>query len=263
MIPRVLGSTNIRISAIGLGTVKLGRTEGVKYPTASPLPTDAEAADLIDIAADLDINLIDTAPAYGSSEERLGALLAGQRDRWVISTKVGEEFAEGKSRYDFSPPAIRASVERSLKRLRTDRLDVVLLHSDGLIELAGEREDSMLELRRLQREGKIRAIGASTKTLQGARWAVSCCEVVMLTLNPGAMGDAPAVDQAAEAGVGVLIKKALDSGHLAAGPGTDPIEHALRFVFSHRGVSSVVIGTVNPHHLEDNVRAAERALQGA
>ncbi len=66
------------------------------------IPDAAAAANLIAFAKDLGINLLDTAPAYGNSEERLGQLLQGQRDDWIICTKVGEEFDNGASHFDFS-----------------------------------------------------------------------------------------------------------------------------------------------------------------
>ena len=99
---RPLGSTGLTVSPLGLGTVKLGRDQGVKYPTGFTIPGDEEARLLLAQARELGINLIDTAPAYGRSEERLGPLLRGQRDEWVIVSKVGEEFEEGLSHFDFS-----------------------------------------------------------------------------------------------------------------------------------------------------------------
>ena len=87
---RPLGRTGLQVSALGLGTVKLGRNQDVKYPRAFELPDDRSAAALLDRARGLGINLLDTAPAYGSSEERLGGLLAGQREHWIICSKVGE-----------------------------------------------------------------------------------------------------------------------------------------------------------------------------
>src|SRR5690606_33729328 len=89
---RPLGSTGFKVSPLGLGTVKLGRDQGVKYPTGFTIPGDDDASLLLAQARELGINLIDTAPAYGRSEERLGPLLRGQRDEWVIVSKVGEEF---------------------------------------------------------------------------------------------------------------------------------------------------------------------------
>ena len=71
---RPIGKTNINISPIGLGTVKLGRNTGVKYPQQFKLPNDKQAQDLLHIAKEWNINLIDTAPAYGNSEQRLGKL---------------------------------------------------------------------------------------------------------------------------------------------------------------------------------------------
>jgi len=128
---RPLGHNGPQVSPLGLGTVKLGRDQGVKYPSGFQIPDDEAARMLLKLARDLGINLIDTAPAYGQSEERLGPLLRGQRQDWVIVSKVGEEFSDGQSRHDFSAAHTRRSVERSLKRLETDYIDLVLVHSDG------------------------------------------------------------------------------------------------------------------------------------
>ena len=95
MEKRQLGQTGIEMSVLGLGTVKFGRNEGVKYPESFDIPDDAALADLLSIAKDLGINTLDTAPAYGTSEERLGGLLKGQRiekglDITVNGTVPGE-----------------------------------------------------------------------------------------------------------------------------------------------------------------------------
>ncbi|HQC72024.1 MAG TPA: aldo/keto reductase, partial [Candidatus Competibacteraceae bacterium] len=128
---RALGTTGLRVSTLGLGTVKLGRNQGVKYPQPFELPSDQQALALLELAWDLGINLLDTAPAYGLSEERLGRLLRQCRRDWVIVTKVGEAFQNGQSQFDFSAAATRASVERSLHRLGVAALDAVLIHSSG------------------------------------------------------------------------------------------------------------------------------------
>lgn len=246
---RPLGRTGLMVSPLGLGTVKLGRSEGVKYPHPVRIPDDEQAAALIDRAEALGINLIDTAPAYGTAEERLGSLLRGRRDRWVLCTKVGEEFVGGVSRFDFSAGAVRASVERSLRRLRTDVIDVVLLHSDGEIE--SNPAEPMEALVRLKEAGKVRAVGASTKTAAGGLHAAATCDVVMLTLNPGHHADLPAVAMAADRGVGVLVKKAFGSGHLAMDEASR--RACLRLALTTRGVSSVITGTASIPHLEANV----------
>lgn len=266
MQQRPLGNTGINVSALSLGTVKLGRTEGMKYPAPYDLPSDETARALLSLAADLGINLIDTAPAYGTSETRLGELLPEFRHRFLLSTKVGEEFDNGKSRFDFSPEYTRASVERSLKRLGCDTLDIVLVHSDGNDTEIVQQHGTVEALRDLQRAGKVRAVGFSPKTVAGARAAAACCDVLMLALNPRDAEMLPVVREAHDAGVGVLIKKGLLSGHLDGMENclpantSDPVEACLRFLLDEPGVSSVVAGTINPAHLRHNVATAKRML---
>src|SRR6187551_1536728 len=98
---RPLGSTGFQVSVLGLGTVKFGRNQKIKYPTFE-LPTDRAICQLLDDAQRYGINLLDTAPAYGIAEERLGALLGTRHSEFIIITKCGEEFVNGQSNYDFS-----------------------------------------------------------------------------------------------------------------------------------------------------------------
>ena len=194
------------------------------------------------------MNLLDTAPAYGTSEERLGALIGAERDHWIICTKVGEEFSNGVSRFDFSPEHTRRSVERSLERLRTDRLDIVLIHSSGADVEILENLGTLDALRELQASGRVRAIGISHKTPDGGRLALAAgCDVIMTVLNPADREQAPIVAEAGRIGCGVLVKKALASGF--AGP------ESLEWVAAQPGVSCIVTGTIDPEHLAANVAA--------
>lgn len=243
---RELGSTGIHVSVIGLGTVKFGRTQGLKYPTAFELPTDTAIANLLGVAKELGVNLLDTAPAYGSSEQRLGSLLLGQRQEWIIATKAGETFVNGESFFDFSKEAIIASVEQSLKNLKTDYLDLLLIHSNGDDEKIIEQDQVFLTLETLKRAGKVRFFGMSTKTISGGFKAVDCSDVVMVTYNKAYIDEVSVIDYANEKHKGVLIKKALGSGHL-------PASENLTFVLNKKGVSSVIVGTLNPEHLRENI----------
>ncbi len=253
---RSLGATGIEVSVLGLGTVKLGRTEGVKYPTHFTPPDDAEARRLLDNAAAFGINLLDTAPAYGTSEERLGGLLRGRRDQWVIATKVGEEFENGLSRHCFTAEHTKMSVERSLRRLRTDRLDVVLIHSDGNDQEILRDGAAIQTLQNLKDEGKIRAFGISTKTVAGGLDAVEVCDLVMVYANPWHLDEIPVITAAAERNRGILIKKAFASGHFGQQPDADPAGESIRFLLGMPAVSSIVVGTINPAHMESNARVA-------
>lgn len=255
---RPLGSTGLRVSPLGLGTVKFGRNQGVKYPRPFALPSDREALALLELAWDLGINLLDTAPAYGDSEERLGRLLRQCRRDWVIVTKVGEEFRDGGSRFDFSAAATRASVERSLRRLGVEALDAVLIHSNGDDLAILKREEVFPTLRELRAAGLVRSVGMSGKTVGGGLRAIECCDLVMVTYNPRQLEELPVIHAAQAAGKGVLIKKGLLSGHLDHLADADPVLASLRLIYAEPGVSSVVVGTLNPVHLQANVAAVER-----
>jgi aryl-alcohol dehydrogenase-like predicted oxidoreductase len=243
-----------------LGTVKFGRNRGVKYPRAFELPSDREALALLELAWDLGINLLDTAPAYGESEERLGRLLRRCRRDWVIVTKVGEEFDDGVSRFDFSAAAARASVERSLRRLGVEALDAVLIHSSGDDLAILEREAVLPTLLDLKQAGLVRAVGMSSKTVAGGLRAVDCCDLVMVTYNLSRREELPVIRAARAAGKGVLIKKGLLGGHLDQESEVDPVRASLELIHAEPGVSSVVVGTLNPDHLRANVAAAEEVL---
>ena len=257
---RQLGSTGIEVSVLGLGTVKFGRNEQVKYPSGFEIPDDNHVSDILSLTAELGVNLIDTAPAYGTSEERLGQLLPN-KDAWVIVTKVGEAFEGGKSIFDFSAQATRSSVQHSLQRLKRDYVDVVLVHSDGNDMDIIQNEGVLPELQKLKEEGLLRAYGMSTKTVEGGLWVVEHCDVVMATCNLNDNHDVPVIARAHQLQKGVLVKKGLQSGHAdktAGGPG---VEQAIEYIFSHAGISSVIVGTINPKHLRENVSVVNRVLQ--
>lgn len=243
---RRLGLTGFDVSEISLGSVKFGRTTGLKYPNRVSIPNDEQLKRLICEANDLGINLLDTAPAYGESEQRIGELLHNEIKGWKISTKVGEEFDGKSSHFNFEPAAINQSIHRSIKRLRRDHLDIALIHSNG------EDEDILLNfgaletLKALKQKGLIKAVGISYKTSAGAKIAIrQGADLLMATLNTADRSQEKTIREAFDSGVGVLIKKPFASGHQAN-------SSSLRFVLEREEVTSVVIGTTNIGHLKEN-----------
>lgn len=249
---RQLGSTDLYLSLLGLGTVKLGRDQQVKYPTDFKIPEDKEVKNLFAMCQDLGINFIDTAPAYGNSEERLGKLLPNKND-WMIMTKVGEAFENGESSFDFSAEATRKSIEKSLRLLKRDYVDMVLVHSDGNDMNIINNEGALPELDKMKQEGLIRSYGMSTKTTEGGLWVVENCDVVMATCNTSDDHDLPVIARAKELNKGVVVKKGLQSGHADKSAGGLGIEGAFKHVFDQPGVTSMIVGTINLQHLRDNV----------
>ena len=251
---RPLGSTGIVVSPLGLGTVKLGRNQQVKYPQGFDIPDDAQVSELLALAWELGINFIDTAPAYGTSEQRLGQLLPHAND-WVIMTKVGEIFENGQSRFDFSAEHTRSSVENSLQKLNRGMVDIVLVHSDGNDMDIINNRDALDTLEKMKAEGMIRAYGMSTKTVEGGRWIVENTDVVMATFNLETDAELPVIERAYQLNKGVVIKKGLQSGH------ADSVENAFRHVLTQAGVSSMIVGTINPDHLRSNVELCNRVIE--
>ncbi len=246
---RRLGSTNIELSVIGFGAFKIGRDVAIKYPAGYELPGDREVESLLNGVLDLGINYIDTAPAYGESERRIGQFLAHRRDEFVLSTKVGETFANGTSRYDFSAAAVTRSLKQSLQRLRTDHVDIVFVHSSGddvhIIENTGVVE----ALQQARDAGHTRCIGFSGKTVEGDRAALAWADAIMVEYHLDDTSHEAVMREAVRRGVGVIVKKGLASGHLDA-------REAIPFVLRNEGVASMVIGGLNLEHIGQNVMIA-------
>lgn len=261
LAPRKMGSTGIEVSPMAFGTVKVGRNQKVKNACGDgfELPSDEMVSSLIDLCLDLGINFVDTAPAYGIAEERLGEILGSRRQEMVLFTKAGEDFIGGESKYDFSYKHTIESVERSLRRLKTDVLDGVLVHCDNN-ELEIIRQAECLEaLDKLKERGDIRSFGMSTKTVEGGKKAVDLADVVMVAANPIYTAENEVIAYAHQKKKGVLVKKALLQGHLDE-LGEDPVGKCMDHALGLEGVTSLVLGTLNEKHLRDNVQKMEIAL---
>ncbi|MEE2908411.1 MAG: aldo/keto reductase [Planctomycetota bacterium] len=246
---RSLGSSKLNCSRLGWGAFKIGRNEGVKFPDGYDLPSEQEAIEIVHGMIGLGITYIDTAPSYGLSEERLGEALDGRRDEVILSTKVGEQFEDGQSRYDFSSTAAVKSLQESLRRLRTDHVDLLWVHSDGDDQAILGDLAYIETLESFKDAGLTRAIGFSGKTAVGNHAALSWADAVMVEYNLEDQSQEAVIAEAAQRDVGVVIKKALRSGHL---PGDD----ALRFLFRESpvadAITSVVIGSLSPDRMKKN-----------
>ena len=155
-----LGLTGLRVSKLGFGASPLGNEFGETDP--------AEGERSVHCAVDLGINYFDVAPYYGRTlaETRLGAALAGRRDKAVISTKCGRYDVH---EFDFSAARIRLSIDESLKRLRTDYVDIFLAHDIEFVSETQIVEEAIPTMRALQREGKARFIGVTGLQLKMLR----------------------------------------------------------------------------------------------
>lgn len=145
-----LGNTDISVSAVGLG----GWGICAGYDWGNRILPDVSS--LVSAALDAGINLIDTAPVYEQSEERLGHALKGRRDRFVLATKCGLVKKEAWNIHDLRKETLIAQCENSLRALQTDYLDIYQIHYP---HTSAPLEEALETLGLLQQQGKIRAIG--------------------------------------------------------------------------------------------------------
>ncbi|MEK5270097.1 aldo/keto reductase [Aeribacillus sp. FSL K6-8394] len=156
-----LGKTDIYVNPIGLGTNAVGGHN------IFPNLDDETGKEIVRTALDHGINFLDTAFYYGPerSEEIIGEVVKefGRRDEVVIATKGAHKFVDGKVVLDNSPDFLRESVEGSLKRLKTDYIDLYYIHFP---DETTPKDEAVGELKKLKDEGKIRAIGVSNFSLE-------------------------------------------------------------------------------------------------
>jgi aryl-alcohol dehydrogenase-like predicted oxidoreductase len=206
---RQLGKTGLRVSELALGTWGLS---GDAYGSVEP--RDQES--VIARSLDLGISLVDTADAYGAGhmELLLGRVLSDRRDVVVVS-KGGTDRSTHPPRKRFEPEYLRASIERSLKRLARDRIDVFLLHNPGLATLS--RGDACSELIEQKRAGKIGHWGVSVGDVDVGRAALHAgAEVIELAYNLIRPSDLHRLSgELMVRGAGVLARSTLAHGLLA------------------------------------------------
>ena len=298
MQKRKLGTSTLEVSAIGLGCM------GMSFAYGSPEERDEqESIATIHRAIELGVTFFDTAEAYGpyTNEELLARALQGQRDRVVIATKFGFRFEKGAiAGMDSRPEHIREAVEGSLRRLRTDHIDLLYQHR---VDRTVPIEDVVGTMASLVREGKVRFLGLSEAGERTIRRAHAVHPIAALqseyslwerNLEPGIIpllrelgiglvpfaplgrgfltGSARRADEYPEgdyrrgdpryqgANFEANVRAASAVRELAARKGATPAQIALAWLL-HKGPDVVPIpGTKRRRYLEENVAAASVSL---
>jgi aryl-alcohol dehydrogenase-like predicted oxidoreductase len=275
MEQRRLGNTNLKVSRLGVGLAEIGSLS---------LGQMGVARRMLNTALDNGINFFDTAACYGNSEELVGRAVAERRGEFYLSTKAGHA-AGAYSGRSWTAETVRDSIERSLRRLRTDHLDVVHLHSCGVQVL--ERGDVIQALQDAKQAGKTRYIGYSGDN-EAAAWAVKSglFDTLQTSYNPvDQRARSQLFPRAEEQGVGIIAKRPIanaawgtetspssyaaeyhrraqiiaEKGPISGAP-DDPILLALGFTLAHEAIDTAIIGTSDPEHMKANIRLVEQAL---
>ena len=261
---RRLGRTDMQVSVLGFGGSEIGY-QGVSRRTVGRLLGDA---------LDAGLNVIDTAECYEDSEALIGTAVGGRRDAFYLFTKCGH--ASGWGRADWRSGALVKSLERSLERLRTDRVDLIQLHSCPLETL--RKGDAIEGLERARERGLTRYIGYSGDGA-AARYAVECGRFDVLQTSVS-IADQEALELtlpiALERGLGVIAKRPIanvawryrrtpaEPYHRTYWSRLRTLEYAflqreatavataLRFTLSTPGVHTAIVGTARPGRWREN-----------
>jgi aryl-alcohol dehydrogenase-like predicted oxidoreductase len=287
IMTRTLGRTGADVTILSYGAMELrGQPSG-------PEISDPDAGRLLNAVLDSGINLIDTSPDYGRSEELIGTYVGHRRDEFFLASKCGclVEIPAGMAPpypHDYSPANVRADVEQSLRRLRTDRLDLVQVHMSPS-QATLEENHTVETLQDLRAEGKVRFIGMSGILPDlPDQIAMGVFDVFQIPYSAVQRDHEELVTRAADAGAGTLIRggvargapaedKDWRTGPLSQDPGLaqrnweasgitgvlreagmSNMEFMLRCTLSLPALSTTIVGTSNPDHLAGNIAIAEK-----
>jgi aryl-alcohol dehydrogenase-like predicted oxidoreductase len=289
---RTLGRSGLRVSALALGTVELGLEYGIAMPGEAARPAAAEGVRLVHAALDAGLTLIDTARTYGASEEVLGAALRGRRHEAVLATKVRTQGPDGATPAgDELRRLMRASLEQSLRALRTDYVDLWQIHNvdDALL---AEREAVADAFARARADGLVRAVGGSTYGVEAPLAALQSglFDVLQVTYSVFDQRlEERVFPDAAAAEVGLVVRSVLLKGALTArgdylpehlgplrersrafrelvaarGGGLTAVQAAIAFAIGHPRIGSTLVGVRSEEELREALGAVGGVLEPA
>jgi L-galactose dehydrogenase len=275
---RTLPRSDLRVSVVGFGASPLGN----EFRQIDP----AEGARAVHYAIERGINFFDVSPYYGRTlaEERLGAALTGKRNQVVISTKCGRY---DTNYFDFSAERTMRSADESLRRLRTDYVDILYAHDIEFADREQILNETIPALRKLKQQGKARLIGVTGYPLKvladvavrGEVDAVmSYCRFNLLIrdlevhLSPALKQKRVGLMNASPLHMGILTEEGAPAWHpapenvkqagkrvvqLCKARGIEPAAGAVRFCLDHPYISSTFVGMSKPEQIDINLKTLE------
>lgn len=277
MIKKRLGRTGFEVTQLGYGSMGLRgpKTWGVR------VVSDEDADQFLNRVLDAGINLIDTAPDYGVTEERIGRFIASRRQEYFLATKCGctpiQHADHLEPTHTWNKDVIRRNLETSLRRMRTDSIDLLQFHGGDAQTL--QREGLIDLLMDFRSQGLIRFIGSSSSlpNLRGMI-ALNVFDTFQIPYSCLAPQHHDLITTAAKTGAGILIRGGIAQGGPDAEiqrPALNEVwdrakldelrpaemsraELVLRFTLSHAHCHTTIVGTCNAAHLTENLAAAAK-----
>jgi aryl-alcohol dehydrogenase-like predicted oxidoreductase len=282
---RTLGRTGLEVTHLGYGALELrGMTD--QAGVLERAITDGQAETILNAVLDSGINYIDTASRYGASEEYIGKCISHRRSEYVLATKCTRE-ATAEGRNVWTTENMFRNIEQSLKRMKTDYVDVLQLHNP--MPKDAESVDLVGTLEEIRRQGKARWIGISTNLPYMSTFAaIDAFDVYQTNYSTLQPEHFDWITKLTEDGRGTIIRTRAAKGEpdIPGSPahsrgvqfatdeerwvsfesvGLDELREegesrtafVLRYTFAHPDISTVIVGTLDPEHLEENVRTLE------
>jgi aryl-alcohol dehydrogenase-like predicted oxidoreductase len=275
---RTLGRTGLNVTTLGYGAMEL------RGAPSGPALTDATAENVLNEVLDAGINFIDTSIDYGRSEELIGRFIAHRRREYFLASKCGcVPGAPMGADHVHTAENIRAGVEQSLRRMKTDCLDLVQFHR-SLTRHEFEEHGALEAALTLKKEGKVRFLGVSgTLPNLADQIEMGVFDAFQIPYSALQREHEAIISRAAAAGAGIIIRGGVARGApgdwqrtyymLPKGSmrerwekarlddlldGLSPLEFTLRFTLSNPDLNTTIVGTRDAAHLHDNIAAASK-----
>ncbi len=275
---RTLGRTGLEVTDLSYGAMEV---RGSRIWSGRPVKEE-QAEQILNAVLDSGINFIDTANDYGRSEEFIGKFLNSRRSEFYLATKCGCTVVHKDENTDDTPHVwtrenLFRGLHESLERMKTDYVDIMQLHNPSVEQT--EQGDLVAVLQEMKAQGKVRWIGCSSTHPHIESYIASgVFDVFQIPYSALERQHEEAITLAAEAGAGTIIRGGVARGEPGAGLGNQDrwaaFEKAnldelrsegesrtaflLRFTLSHPGMSTTIVGTLIPSHLEENIAIAAK-----
>jgi aryl-alcohol dehydrogenase-like predicted oxidoreductase len=274
---RALGKTGLKVTVLGFGGAEL---RGPRSWSGRPLD-DEQAGRVLNAVLDAGVNLVDTAPDYGPSESLIGRFTSARRDSYYLATKCGCVIdaggAPGDKPHEWTRDHLMQNIETSLKRLRTDYVDLWQPHNPSMDRAGAEALVAVME--DVKRQGKVRHIGiSSTRPHIGDYIGMGDFETFQIPYSALDRAEEQSITAACASGAGTIIRGGVAQGEPGAGTGStsrwatwdkaklDELRSSdesrtaflLRFTISHPNIHTTIVGTMTPQHVDENLQAAQR-----
>lgn len=279
----IFGRTGLNVTKLGYGAMEV---RGTRIWGGRPV-TDNEADTILNAVLDSGITFVDTANDYGRSEEYIGKFISQRRSEFVLATKCGCTVVHKDEHTDDTPHVwtrenLFRGLHESLERMKTDYVDVMQLHNPSVEQ--SESGNLIAALQEMKAQGKVRWIGISSTHPHLETYISSgVFDVFQIPYSALERVHEEAIQKAADSGAGVIVRGGVARGEPGEGlggaerwgtwekanldelldEGETKTQWLLRFTNSHPGMHTNIVGTKNPAHLADNVKAASRGTLSA